>query len=165
MLGKLVILSSIYLVSLYLRRSLCPSCNGDHALHCTNAVGFKFRHDLVRYAFADICHKAEVAARKEVSLGFLSDNYTALLPSDILVYNLENRKDTYFDVTGVSPFTDSSPFTPGRAITNAILRKRKKYIDKYTAHGYGFGPFGILAFITLGDLREDVITFLKRLKN
>lgn len=60
---------------------------GDHALHCAIDVGLKFRHDLVRDTSADACFRAGVPARKEVALGLLYDDGSALRPADILVYN------------------------------------------------------------------------------
>nr|GEU30350.1 pentatricopeptide repeat (PPR) superfamily protein [Tanacetum cinerariifolium] len=59
--------------------SICPSCNvhqmdqcGDHAVHCSNEVGVKFRHNLVRDILVDICSKVGIMVRKEAPLGFLS---------------------------------------------------------------------------------------------
>lgn len=156
-------------IPLFAEGSRCTSCNremdiyGDHALHCASEVGLKFRHDLVRDVFVDICFRAEVSARKEASLGFSSNGNNTLLPADLLVYNWDNGKDTCLDVTGVSPFTkDVRSFVPGQAITKAVLRKCNKYVATCESHGYGFG---VLAFTTLGELGDDTVTFLKRLKN
>ncbi|XP_026391994.1 uncharacterized protein LOC113287446 [Papaver somniferum] len=137
---------------------------GDHALHCASEVGIKFRHDFVRDVISDIFYKAGVAARKEVNLGLSSDDGKDLKPVDILVYNWVNGQDFYFDVTGVSPFAsiNGRTFVPGVAISNAISRKRAKYLDKVSTHGYGFG---VLAFSTLGQLSEDMVFILKRLRN
>lgn len=74
----------------------CPCCDqemdifGDHALHCANEVSVKFRYDMVRDMAVDICNKVGVAARKEVPLGFLSNNNKGLSAADILVYNWVN---------------------------------------------------------------------------
>lgn len=127
-------------------------------------VGFKFRHDLVRDVILDICFRAGVAASKEVPLGFLSDNSSGLKLADILVHNWENGLSTCFDVTGVSPFSGGSgcSFTPGHAIASAVNRKMNKYLDKCTSHGY---CFSVLAFTILGELGDDMVVFLKRLKN
>lgn len=157
-------------IPLFEADTLCTVCDKpmdiycDHALHCAKEVGLKFRHDMVRDVFADICYKAGVAARKEVYLDFSSANDTGLNPADILLYIWENGRDVCFDVTSVSPFTSAATrtFVPGHAIAAAITRKRNKYLDICTAHGYGFGA---LAFTTLGELNEDIVVFLKRLKN
>ncbi|XP_026458438.1 uncharacterized protein LOC113358943 [Papaver somniferum] len=150
--------------------SLCSCCNmpmnifGDHAIHCSSEVGLKFRHDLVKDVLADMCYKAGVAARKEVSLGFLSNTENELRPADIMVYNWEDGKDACMDVTGVSPFTSARKrnISPGHAIIAAITCKNKTYLDKCTLHAYGFC---VLAFCTLGDLGVDTISFLRRLRN
>lgn len=110
---------------------VCACCKrkmdafGDHALHCASEVGAKFRHDFVRDVVADICYKAGVAARKEVALGFLSEEGQALKPVYLLVYNWMNGLDVCFDVTRVSPFSGYSgrAFVPGAAISSAISRK------------------------------------------
>ncbi|XP_026390298.1 uncharacterized protein LOC113285742 [Papaver somniferum] len=154
----------------FTRDSVCSSCNKDmdifgyHTLHCANDVRLKFRHDLVRDALADICYKANIAARKDVTLGFLSDSVNVLTPVDILVYNWDNSKDICLDVIVVSPFTRSGfhNFTPGHAIVAAVKHKSNKYLDNCSIHGYGFG---VLVFSILGELDEDLIVFLKRLKN
>ncbi|XP_026403738.1 uncharacterized protein LOC113299027 [Papaver somniferum] len=73
--------------------SSCSVCRrpmdqyGDHAIHCASEVGIKFRHDMVRDGFADICYKGGVSARKEVSLGFLTNSSKSAKPADVLVYN------------------------------------------------------------------------------
>lgn len=44
----------------------------------------------------------------------------------------------------------------------AIHRKCAKYLDICTSHGYSFG---VLAFSTLGELGDDFLAFLNRLRN
>ncbi|XP_026445253.1 uncharacterized protein LOC113345800 [Papaver somniferum] len=150
--------------------SSCSCCHritdrfGDHAIHYASEVGQKFRHDMVRDLFVDLCYKVGVAARKEAALGFSSDTKSSLKPADILVYNWKNCKDMCFDVTNVSPFSKGGnrSFTPDHAISAAITRKRNKYVDICSSSGYGFG---VLVFSTLGELGDDVVVLLKRLKN
>ncbi|XP_026378741.1 uncharacterized protein LOC113273199 [Papaver somniferum] len=105
-------------------------------------VGLKFRHDLVRDVIVDICYKAGVPVRKEVFLGFLSDNDKNLRPADILILNWENGEDVCTDVIGVSPFT-------GEGV-------------RVFSHGFSLC---ILAFSTLGEIGEDTLCSSKRLKN
>ncbi|XP_026379082.1 uncharacterized protein LOC113273647 [Papaver somniferum] len=151
-------------IPLFVDNSLCPSCNksmdifGDHALHCAKDIGYKFRHDVVRDVIIDICYKANVPVRKEVSLGLRTNDEKDLKPADILVLNWENGKYVCMDVTGVSPFTGDGvrSFVPGKAISDAVSHKRTKYLDKCAAHGYGLG---VLAFSTLGELGEDTLFF------
>ncbi|XP_026399437.1 uncharacterized protein LOC113295303 [Papaver somniferum] len=83
-------------IPLFVENGLCASCSksmdifGDHGLHCAKDIGPKFRHDIVRDIIADICYKAGVPARKEVSLGFLTDDDKDLKLADIFVLNWEN---------------------------------------------------------------------------
>lgn len=149
---------------------VCACCKrkmdvyGDHVLHCASEVGVKFRHDFVRDIVSDIFYKDGVLARKEVNLGLSSDDGKDLKPTDILVCNWVNMQDFCFDVTGVSPFSGihGRTFVPGVAISNVISRKRAKYLDKVSTHGFGFG---VLDFSTLGELSEDMVFLLKRLRN
>lgn len=147
-------------ISLFVEGSLCSCCNrsmdiyGDHALHCASEIGIKFRHDMVH----------DMAARKEVPMGFLSNTAHAIRPTDLLVYNWDNGRYVCFDVTGASPFTcaRTTSFTPGQAVSATVTRKRSKYLDKCLEHGY---EFGVLALSTFGELSEDTCVFLRRLKN
>lgn len=144
--------------------SLCPFCKrdmdiyGDHVVHCASEIRGKYRHDMVCDTFADICYKSGVADRKEVHMSFLSDSVKALRPADLLVYNWDNGRDVFYDVTGTYPFTcaRTTSFTPGQAISDAVTRKRNKYLDKCLAHGY---EFGLLAFTTFGELGDNTCVF------
>lgn len=150
--------------------SSCSVCGkpmdiyADHAVHCASEVGLKFRHDMARDGIIDIFHKAGMPSRKEVSLGLRSTDAKDLKPADIFIHNWEDGKDVCFDVTGVSPFTTASTrsFTPGHAINDVVSRKCHKYLDTCAALGYGFKA---LAFFTLGELGEDLVLLLRRLRN
>lgn len=137
---------------------------GDYAVHCASEVGVKFLHDFVRDVLMDICYKGGVPARKEAPLRLLSDQHTPLKPADILVHSWEDGRDTCFDVTGVSPFTGNGicSFTPGHAISAAVTRKNSKYLAQCISHDF---EFKVLAFTILGELGDDMIVFLQRLKN
>lgn len=80
-------------IPLFVENSPCPCFGslmdafGDHAVHCTNDVGLKFRHNLVRDGLADIFFKSGVVVRKEVSLGIQSGNDPNPRQADIMVYN------------------------------------------------------------------------------
>ncbi|XP_026436600.1 uncharacterized protein LOC113334597 [Papaver somniferum] len=148
-----------YGIPLFEEDSTCACCNrimdsfGDHALHCASDIGLSFRYNLVRDFCEEMCYKANVAARKEAAVGFLSSKDNVMRPVDILIYNWECGRDVCFDVTGVSPFAGSGyrNFTLGHAISAAITRKRNKYVDKCSTHGY---DFSVLAFSSLGELGE-----------
>ncbi|GKB68888.1 hypothetical protein Tco_0930300 [Tanacetum coccineum] len=53
-------------------------------------------------------------------------------------------------------------FVPGRAVIDATKRKRVKYEAKCANIGYGFLPF---SFSSFGELEEDAIALLKRIRN
>lgn len=135
---------------------------GDHALHSAHEIGYKFRHDLFRDVLSDICLRAGMHALKEVDLGFLSTGGDALRPADILIYNWDMGRNVCLDVTGISHFTGGgvNTFLPGQVVCNAVSRKRNKYLDKCTTHGYGFGT---ITFTMLRELGDETLNFLKRI--
>ena len=110
---------------------------GDHALHCSSEVGVKFRHNLVRDIFVDICCKAGVFVRKEAPLGFLSEAGKDLRPAGFLPFSWLHGKDACEDVTKGSHFacTGVSSWVPGASLANAADRKRKKYTAKCEENG------------------------------
>nr|GEX91107.1 CAAX amino terminal protease [Tanacetum cinerariifolium] len=75
-------------IPMFSEGSLCSSCNvhqidqwGDHAVHCSNDVGVKFRHNLVRDILVDICSKARIMVRKDAPMGFLLEDGNDLRPA------------------------------------------------------------------------------------
>ncbi|GJT00938.1 hypothetical protein Tco_0822107 [Tanacetum coccineum] len=54
---------------------ICPVCRktcldsfGEHAVHCKELPGFKYRHDMVRDVLFDVCRRARISAKKEAPL-------------------------------------------------------------------------------------------------
>ncbi|KAJ0906645.1 hypothetical protein HanRHA438_Chr07g0289701 [Helianthus annuus] len=56
-------------------RESCPQIciNREHAAHCRELPGFKYRHDLVRGVLFDIFRCAGISAKKEAPVNFLID--------------------------------------------------------------------------------------------
>ncbi|KAL8258054.1 hypothetical protein R6Q59_030095 [Mikania micrantha] len=57
----------------------CPVCHkvcldsfGEHAVHCKELPGFKYRHDLVRDVLCDVLKRANISAKKEAPVNFLT---------------------------------------------------------------------------------------------
>ena len=75
---------------------ICPVCHkacldsfGEHAVHCRELPGFKYRHDLVRDVLFDIFRRAGISVKKEAPVNFLTDpmeGRSTLRPADILVF-------------------------------------------------------------------------------
>ncbi|KAM0014804.1 putative exostosin [Helianthus debilis subsp. tardiflorus] len=75
---------------------VCPVCHkacldsfGEHAVHCRELPGFKYRHDLVRDVLFDIFGCVGISAKKETPVNFLTDpleGRSTLRPADILVF-------------------------------------------------------------------------------
>ena len=68
-------------------RKVCLDNFGEHAVHCKELPGFKYRHDLVRDVLCDVLRRAGISAKKEAPVNFLTDplegRYT-LRPADVL---------------------------------------------------------------------------------
>ncbi|GKE60406.1 hypothetical protein Tco_1510773, partial [Tanacetum coccineum] len=62
-----------------------------------------------------------------------------------------------------SPLTQTGmvDFVPGRAVIDAVHRKRVKYEVKCADIEYGFLPF---SFSSLSELDKDAVTLLKRIQ-
>ncbi|KAL8249841.1 hypothetical protein R6Q59_006709, partial [Mikania micrantha] len=54
-------------------RKVCLDKFGEHAVHCKELPGFKYRHDLVRDVLCDVLKRAGISAKKEAPVNFLSD--------------------------------------------------------------------------------------------
>ncbi|KAK1417278.1 hypothetical protein QVD17_26404 [Tagetes erecta] len=70
-------------------RKVCLDAFGDHAVHCKELPGFKYRHDLVRDVLCDILKRAGISAKKEAPVNFLTDpleGRSTLRSADILVF-------------------------------------------------------------------------------
>ncbi|GKD86731.1 hypothetical protein Tco_1357885 [Tanacetum coccineum] len=106
--------------------AICPVCRkacldsfGEHAVHCKELSGFKYRHDMVRDVLFDICRRAGISAKKEAPVNFLtdpSDGRSTLRPADVLVFGWVGGKHACVDLTGVSPLVglSSRGFTVGQ---------------------------------------------------
>ncbi|GKC50693.1 hypothetical protein Tco_1073438 [Tanacetum coccineum] len=107
----------------------------DHVVSCVDITGIKHRHNVVRDTLVDFCFRSGISAGLDVCV----------------------------DLTGSSPLTQTgvADFVPGRAVIGAAQRKRVKYMAKCAAIGYGFLPF---SFSSLGELEEDAVTLLKRIR-
>ncbi|GJT54579.1 hypothetical protein Tco_0989633 [Tanacetum coccineum] len=98
--------------------AICPVCRkacldsfGEHAVHCKELMGFKYRHDMVRDVLFDICRRARISAKKEAPVNFLtdpSDGRSTLRPADVLVFGWVGGKHACVDLTGVSPLVGLS---------------------------------------------------------
>ncbi|GJR91880.1 hypothetical protein Tco_0215891 [Tanacetum coccineum] len=120
----------------------CSACSrvfagdiyGDHAVSCAGIVGVEHRHNIVRDTLIDICFRSGISAGKEVDIGLSSSPLTQ---------------------------TGMADFVPGHAVIDAMKCKRVKYEAKCANIGYGFLPF---SFSSFGELEEDVIALLKRIR-
>nr|GFA07193.1 putative reverse transcriptase domain-containing protein [Tanacetum cinerariifolium] len=54
-------------------RKVCLDSFGEHAVHCRELPGFKYRHDLVRDVLYDVLKRAGISSKKEAPVNFLTD--------------------------------------------------------------------------------------------
>ncbi|KAL8199948.1 hypothetical protein R6Q57_013516 [Mikania cordata] len=52
---------------------VCLDSYGEHAVHCKELPGFKYRHDLVREVLCDVLKRANIYAKKKAPVNFLTD--------------------------------------------------------------------------------------------
>ncbi|GJR39354.1 hypothetical protein Tco_1215038 [Tanacetum coccineum] len=108
---------------------------GDHVVSCAGIIGIQHRHNVVRDTLVDICYRSWISAALDVCV----------------------------DMNGSSPLTQTgmADFIPGHAVIDAAQCKRVKYMAKCAAIGYKFLP---LSFSSLGELKDDAVTLLKRIR-
>ncbi|GJV81438.1 putative reverse transcriptase domain-containing protein [Tanacetum coccineum] len=152
--------------------AICPVCRkacldsfGEHAVHCKELPGFKYRHDMVRGILFDICRRVKIFAKKEAPMNFLtdpSDGRSTLRPADVLVFSWVGGKLTCVDLTGVSPLVglSSRGFTAGQAALKAALGKVTKHEKACIENQHVFIPF---AFDTFGFLAPEAVELLSRM--
>ncbi|GJZ38258.1 hypothetical protein Tco_0584449 [Tanacetum coccineum] len=153
--------------------AICPVCRkacldsfGEHAVHCKELPGFKYRHDMVRDVLFDICRRAGISAKKEAPVNFLtdpSDGRSTLRPADVLVFGWVGGKHACVDLTGVSPLVglSSRGFTAGQAALKAASGKVTKHEKACIENQHVFIPF---AFDTFGFLAPEAVELLSRVQ-
>ena len=151
----------------------CPICKkacldrfGEHALHCKELPGFKYRHDWVRDVLWDVLRRAGISAKKEAPVNFLTDpreGRSSLRPADVLVFGWAGGKHACVDLTGVSPLVGlrDRGFVPGQAVLKAEARKVAKHEAACLENQHVFIPF---AFDTFGSLAPEAVRFLERVQ-
>jgi hypothetical protein len=102
---------------------ICTVCHkacldqfGEHAVHCREFLGFKYRHDFVRDVLYDISQRAGISVKKKAFANFLTDpqeGRSTLRPADVLMYGWIGRKHACADLTGVSPLVGLRGFYCG----------------------------------------------------
>nr|GFB89032.1 putative reverse transcriptase domain-containing protein [Tanacetum cinerariifolium] len=113
-------------------RKACLDSFGEHAVHCKELSGFKYRHDMVTDGLFDIFKRVGIFAKKEAPMNFLtdpSDERSTLKPDDVLVFGWVGGKHACVDLTGVSPLIglSSRGFTAGQAALKAASSKVTKH--------------------------------------
>nr|GFB25340.1 putative reverse transcriptase domain-containing protein [Tanacetum cinerariifolium] len=147
-------------------RKACLYSFGEHAVHCKELLGFKYRHYMIRDVLFDICRHVGISAKKEAPINFLtdpSDGRSKLRSANILVFGWVGRKHACVDLTRVSPLIglSSRGFTAGQATFKAASGKVTKHEKECIENQHVFIPF---AFDTFGFLAPDAVELLSRVQ-
>ncbi|GJT41333.1 putative reverse transcriptase domain-containing protein [Tanacetum coccineum] len=147
-------------------RKVCLDSFGEHAVHCKELPGFKYRHDLVRDVLYDVLKRAGISSRKEAPVNFLTDpleGRSTLRPADILVFGWAGGKHACVDLTGVSPLVGlrDNGFVAGQVALKAESSKVAKHEKACLENQHVFIPF---AFDTFGFLAPEAEEFLNRVQ-
>ncbi|GJT27036.1 hypothetical protein Tco_0907311 [Tanacetum coccineum] len=130
-----IILKYRLMIPLFPVDEICPVCRKacldsfrEHAVHCKELPGFKYRHDMVRDVLFDVCRRGEISAKEEAPVNFLIDpldGRSTLRPADVLIFGWVGGKHACVDMTGVSPLVglSSRDFTMGHAALKAVSCK------------------------------------------
>ncbi|KAL8248198.1 hypothetical protein R6Q59_005066 [Mikania micrantha] len=102
----------------------CLDSFDEHAVHCKELPGFKYRHNLVGDVLCDVLKRANISAKKEAHVNFLTDpleGRSTLRPADILVFGWEGGKHSCVDLTCLSPLVGlrDTGFVAGQAALKA----------------------------------------------
>ncbi|GKB04239.1 hypothetical protein Tco_0832382, partial [Tanacetum coccineum] len=123
---------------------VCLDFNGEHAVHCKELPGFKYRHDLVRDVLYDVLKRAGISSRKEAPVNFLTDP-------------LEGR--LYWSVPSLFGL-GTWVIVAGQAALKAESSKVAKHEKACLENQHVFIPF---AFDTFGFLAPEAEEFLNRM--
>ncbi|GJZ81200.1 hypothetical protein Tco_0646194, partial [Tanacetum coccineum] len=66
----------------------------EHAVHCKELPGFKYRHNMVRGVLFDVCSRAGISTKKEAPVNFLTDlldGRSTLRPADVVPCALDSN--------------------------------------------------------------------------
>ncbi|GKA91902.1 hypothetical protein Tco_0813827 [Tanacetum coccineum] len=149
------------------KQTLSSNSFGEHAVHCKELPGFKYRHDLVRDVLYDVLKRAGISSRKEAPVNFLTDpleGRSTLRLTDIFVFGWAGGKHACVDLTGVSPLVGlrDNGFVAGQAALKAESSKVAKHEKACLENQHVFIPF---AFDTFGFLAPEAEEFLNRLSH
>ncbi|KAJ0433297.1 putative exostosin [Helianthus annuus] len=144
----------------------CLDSFGEHAVHCRELTGFKYRHDLVRDVLFDIFSRAGISAKKEALVNFLTDpleGRSTFRPADILIFGCVGGKHACVDLTGVSPLIGlgGSAFTVGHAALKVASGKVTKHEKACLDNQHLFITFD---FDTFGFLAPEAMDLLSRVQ-
>jgi hypothetical protein len=147
-------------------RKACLDTFGEHATHCRELTGFKYRHDLVRNVLFYSFRRTKISVKKETPVNFLTDpqeGRSTLRPADVLVHGWIGGKHACVDLTEASPLVGlgTEDFTVGYAALKAASSKVAKHEKVCSDNQHVFIPF---AFDTFDFLASEVVDLLKRVQ-
>ncbi|GJZ79685.1 hypothetical protein Tco_0644522 [Tanacetum coccineum] len=126
-----------------------------------NIRTYRQQHNIVRATLFDICFLSGISTGKEIDLGLGSSPLTQTEMIDF-VSGCAVIEATLCKRVESSPLTQTgkADLAPGRAVIDAAQCKHVKHEAKCATIVYRFLPF---SFSSLGELREDAVSLLKRI--
>ncbi|GJT24318.1 hypothetical protein Tco_0894255 [Tanacetum coccineum] len=115
-------------------RKVCLDSFGEHAVHCKELPGFKYRHDLVRDVLYDVLKRAGISSKKEALVNCLTDP-------------LEGRENG---------------FVAGQVALKAKSSKVAKHKKTCLENQHVFIPFAFDTFGFLAPEAEEFLTRVQR---
>ncbi|GJR26184.1 putative reverse transcriptase domain-containing protein [Tanacetum coccineum] len=139
-------------------RKVCLDSFGEHAVHCKELPGFKYRHDLVRDVLYDVLKRAGISSKKEGPVNFLTDpleGRSTLRPADILVFGWAEGKHACVDLTRVSPLVG---IRDNEFVVGQVAKHEKTCLENQ----HVFIPFAFDTFDFLPPEAKEFFTRVQR---
>jgi hypothetical protein len=144
----------------------CLETFGEHATHCRELLGFKYRHDLVRDVLFEIFRRAGISVKKEAPVNFLTnlqEGRSTLYPADVLIYGRVGGKHASADLIGVFPLVGLGvgDFIVGRTSLEAASSKMVKHEKVWSDNQHVFILFAFNTFVFLAPETVDLLKGFK----
>ena len=150
--------------------SCCPYCPehqldhlGHHAVTCKGGGDVVLRHNSLRDAFSQFCHRACLGGQLEVGCGIGEDKRHSR-PADILVQNWIIGKPAAFDLTVTSPLNltilNEAGVARGSAAMAAEVRKHGVNDGKCAELGWVSIPLAVETYGCWGTEAQSTISRL-----
>ncbi|RHN39747.1 hypothetical protein MtrunA17_Chr8g0347241 [Medicago truncatula] len=136
-------------------RKVCLDTFKEHAVHCKELHGFKYKHDFVKNVIFDISKRVRVSVKKDGHVIFLTDSLDRRLKyglANVMFYGLVGGKHVCVDLIGISPLVrlGVKAFMVGHTFLKVapikVVKQEKACSDnQHVFISFAFDIFGFLA--------------------